>query len=161
MENVLPTDQKFVLISFMSPEKIESTNYAKLLQRIEAEEDFEEKCKLYHELFSIKKKYRALKIRGVFSTEEDAKAFASSIRESDPNFDIYCGNVGEWLPFDDDQKAHDIQHPDGQLADLMHSYKESREAALKDLKARTQKAVSSSSSNSNSNGQEEEKTTSV
>jgi hypothetical protein len=45
---------------------------------------------------------RGLKIRGVFSTQEEAEMRCKKLREIDPNHDIYVGPVGMWIPWDPD-----------------------------------------------------------
>ena len=45
---------------------------------------------------------RGLKIRGVFSNQEEAEMHSKKTRERDPNHDIYVGTVGTWLPFEPD-----------------------------------------------------------
>ena len=45
---------------------------------------------------------RGLKVRGVFSTQEEAELKCKKLRESDPNHDIYVGPVGIWIPWDPD-----------------------------------------------------------
>ena len=45
---------------------------------------------------------RGLKIRGVFSNQEEAEMHSKKTRERDPNHDIYVGTVGSWLPFEPD-----------------------------------------------------------
>ena len=43
---------------------------------------------------------RGIKIRGVFNKKEDAEKHAESLRKEDPDFDIFVGEVGKWLPWD-------------------------------------------------------------
>ena len=45
---------------------------------------------------------RGLKIRGVYSTQEEAEIRCKKLRESDPNHDIFVGPVGMWIPWDPD-----------------------------------------------------------
>jgi hypothetical protein len=45
---------------------------------------------------------RGLKVRGVFSTQEEAENKCKSLRKSDPNHDIFVGPVGIWVPWDPD-----------------------------------------------------------
>jgi hypothetical protein len=45
---------------------------------------------------------RGVKVRGSFSTQEEAEMKCKSLRENDPNHDIYVGPVGVWVPFHPD-----------------------------------------------------------
>ena len=45
---------------------------------------------------------RGLKIRGTYSTQEEAEIRCKKLREADPNHDIYVGPVGIWIPWDPD-----------------------------------------------------------
>ena len=43
---------------------------------------------------------RGLKIRGTFSTQEEAERNCKKLRQNDPSHDIYVAPVGIWLPWD-------------------------------------------------------------
>lgn len=45
---------------------------------------------------------RGVKIRGVFSTQEESESHCKKLRERDPAHDIYVGQVGVWMPFEPD-----------------------------------------------------------
>jgi Family of unknown function (DUF5832) len=45
---------------------------------------------------------RGLKVRGVFSNQEEAEMNCKKLREYDPNHDIFVGPVGIWIPWDPD-----------------------------------------------------------
>lgn len=45
---------------------------------------------------------RGLKVRGVFSTQEEAEMQCKKLREYDPNHDIFVGPMGMWIPWDPD-----------------------------------------------------------
>ncbi len=50
---------------------------------------------------------RAIKIRGVFSTIEDAHRKVKELQKLDPNFHIYLGDCGKWMPsFPDSDVIH-------------------------------------------------------
>lgn len=73
---------------------------------------------------------RGIKIRGVFSKKEDADAHAKKLHDSDPDFDVYVGEVGKWLPWD--PNPDDIEkevHPKKELNTIMANYKRSRQKA--------------------------------
>ena len=71
-----------------------------------------------------------LKVRGCYETYEDAKKRADFLRNIDPNINVYVGEVGKWLPFDDDPenaKEHDYQNK--RLNEMMKGYLENQEKA--------------------------------
>lgn len=43
---------------------------------------------------------RGLKVRGSFSTQEEAEQHCKKLRDNDPNHDIFVAPVGVWLPWD-------------------------------------------------------------
>jgi hypothetical protein len=45
---------------------------------------------------------RGLKVRGTFSTQEEAEMQCKKLRDYDPNHDIFVGPVGTWIPWDPD-----------------------------------------------------------
>ena len=75
---------------------------------------------------------RGLKIRGVFSTQEEAELRCKKIREIDPNHDIYVGPVGMWIPWDPDAyKTGRIEFMEEELNQL-HNEKMKNEARAKE-----------------------------
>jgi len=87
--------QQFVCISFLSPEGIKN-------------------CSM-----------RGLKIRGVYPSYEEAKKRADDLQHIDPDFDVFVGEVGKWLPWDSDpNNAEDQVYREKELQDLMCKYKE-------------------------------------
>ena len=65
-------NQAYVCLSFISPEGVKN-------------------CKT-----------RGLKVRGVCATEEEAKARCAELNAIDPDFDVFIGEVGKWLPWNPD-----------------------------------------------------------
>lgn len=64
---------------------------------------------------------RGLKIRGVFSTQEEAEMRCKKLREIDPNHDIFVGPVGVWIPFDPDAyKTGRVEYLEEELNQLHH-----------------------------------------
>lgn len=51
---------------------------------------------------SFQTSVRGLKVRGSFATQDEAEAKCKSLREGDPNHDIFVGPVGVWIPWDPD-----------------------------------------------------------
>jgi len=92
--------QKWVCISFLSPEGIMN-------------------CSV-----------RGLKVRGVYDTREEADKRAENLQKIDPDFDVFVGEVGKWLPWDPDpNEAEDQVYREKQLNDLAKGYKENLEKA--------------------------------
>jgi DNA repair exonuclease SbcCD ATPase subunit len=96
------SNQKFVCVSFVSPEGIKN-------------------CTL-----------RALKIRGVFATKEEADKHSKDLTELDPDFDVFVGEVGKWLPWDPEPNSvADQVYQEKELNDLMKGYKDNMDKAKK------------------------------
>ena len=113
--------QKFVCLSFVSPEalieKREAFNVCKFLQSYCKEQKSEYKdvyskyedftYKFSSELqrdFDEQNKFqtsvRGLKIRGSYSTKEEANNRAKKLQIIDSSFHVFVGEVGKWLPWD-------------------------------------------------------------
>jgi hypothetical protein len=72
-----------------------------------------------------------LKVRGVYSTHEQACARAKALAKKDPIFNIYVAEVGEWLPWDPNpDDVQEGEYANEELNKLMKAYKE--QAAKKD-----------------------------
>jgi hypothetical protein len=71
-----------------------------------------------------------MKVRGCYETVEEAKKRADFLRNIDPNINVYVGEVGKWLPFDDDpEKAKDHDYQNKRLNEMMKGYLENQEKA--------------------------------
>jgi len=89
--------QKFVLLSIVTPELIKN-------------------CSV-----------RGIKIRGVYGSEQEARAKAAELQKKDSLHNIYVAPVGKWLPWDDDpNKAHDEEYAEGELNRIMKGLKENQ-----------------------------------
>lgn len=98
------TNQKFVCLSFLSPEGISN-------------------CKI-----------RGLKVRGVYETYEEATERAKSLRDTDKHFHVFVGEVGKWLPWDpepDSKQVKDAEYAENELNKLMKAYHKNQQAAQK------------------------------
>ena len=74
---------------------------------------------------------RGLKIRGVFPTQEEAEMKCKSLREYDPNHDIFVGPIGVWVPWDPDAyKTGKIEFMEEEL-NQMHKEKMLNETKAK------------------------------
>jgi DNA repair exonuclease SbcCD ATPase subunit len=97
-------NQKFVCLSFLSPEGISN-------------------CKI-----------RGLKVRGVYDTYEEATERAKTLRDTDKYFHVFVGEVGKWLPWDpepDSKNVKDAEYAENELNTLMKSYMKNQKDAQK------------------------------
>ena len=73
---------------------------------------------------------RGIKIRGTFPTQKEAEMRAKLLREIDPNFDIYVGPVGLWMPWEPEAyKTGRVDYLEQELNDLMAKKKENEDKA--------------------------------
>jgi hypothetical protein len=97
------------------------------------QEDYEaylakNKTKLEEDFFSknsFRTTIRGLKIRGTYDTYQEALGRAKTLQRIDPDFNVYVGQVGFWLPWDPDpNNIKDQEYADEQLNQLMKRYKD-------------------------------------
>lgn len=63
---------------------------------------------------------RGLKIRGVYSTQEEAELRCKLLREVDPNHNVYVGPVGMWMPWEPEAyKTGRVEYLEEELNQLM------------------------------------------
>ena len=75
---------------------------------------------------------RGLKIRGVFPTQQEAELRCKLLREVDPNFDVFVGPVGMWMPWEPEAyKTGRVEYLEDELNQLMHE-KQKNEAKAKE-----------------------------
>ena len=149
--------QNFCCLSFISPENVIadknaylSTHFLRFL--IQNEEAYNELKKnpdfqnvkekyddfMYAHSESLDKKYneensfqtsvRGVKIRGTYESIKEAQAKAEMLRKRDPNFHVYVGQVGYWLPWDPNpDKVEDQNYAESDLNTLMKKYKENQD----------------------------------
>jgi hypothetical protein len=138
--------QNYCCLSFVSPEKVmkDKNSYyiTKFLQSyckdkkididdIEKEytdfaykhcdklqKDFDESC-------DFKTNVRGVKVRGVFDSRREAERRAKKLHMMEPNFHVFIGQVGYWLPWDPEaDRIQDEIFLNSQLNDMMGKYKE-------------------------------------
>ena len=60
-------------------------------------------------------------MRGVFSSQEEAELRCKTLRQIDPNHDVYVGPVGMWMPFHPEAyKTGRVEYLENELNQLMH-----------------------------------------
>jgi hypothetical protein len=80
---------------------------------------------------------RGLKIRGSFSSQEEAEIHCKKIRERDPMFDIYVAPVGVWVPVDiDAYKTGRVEHLEPELNRLFQEKMKNEEKAKQEFDER-------------------------
>lgn len=98
-------------------EKFEDFLYAnedKLTQKFNDENDFQTSI-------------RGLKIRGVYESKREAEVRAKVLQRRDPNFHVFVGQVGYWLPWDPNpDNISEQEYANDQLNTLMKKYQENR-----------------------------------
>jgi hypothetical protein len=63
---------------------------------------------------------RGLKVRGVYSTQEEAELRCKMLREVDPYHNVYVGPVGVWMPWEPDAyKTGRVEYLEEELNQLM------------------------------------------
>ena len=80
---------------------------------------------------------RGIKVRGVYSTQEEAEMRCKTLRENDPNHDVYVGPVGLWMPWEPEAyKTGRVEYLEKELNDLMHEKKKNDTAAKDEFEQR-------------------------
>ena len=111
--------------------------------------------------FNTKHKFqtsvRAFKSRGNFSTQEEAELRANMLREADPNFDIFVGPIGVWLPWEPEAyKTGRVEYMEEELNQLAHEKKKNEDAAKnafeQRIKETKKKAIEENKKNSDKYG---------
>lgn len=95
--------------------------------------------------FNIKNNFqtntRGIKVRGSFSTQEEAEMRCKLLRESDPNHDVYVGPVGLWMPWEPEAyKTGRVEYLEKELNDLMHEKIKNEEGAKQEFDTRIREA---------------------
>jgi hypothetical protein len=70
---------------------------------------------------------RGLKVRGVYESKREAEVRAKVLQRRDPNFHVFVGQVGYWLPWDPNPDGvAEQEYSNDQLNTLMKKYQENR-----------------------------------
>jgi hypothetical protein len=111
--------------------------------------------------FNIKNNFqtntRGIKVRGSFSTQEEAEMRCKLLREADPNHDVYVGPVGLWMPWEPEAyKTGRVEYLEKELNDLMHEKIKNEEGAKQEFDTRIreakEKAIQDNINNSEKSG---------
>lgn len=98
--------------------------------------------KEFDKIQNFRTNIRGLKIRGTYDTVEEAKNQCQKLKKKDPNFDIYLGQVGCWIPFcPDPNSIQNQEYAETQLNTLMSKYKQNNENKDALFDERTKDAV--------------------
>ena len=85
----------------------------------------------FHKANNFQTTMHGLKVRGIFSTHEQASAHAKKLNKGDPYFNVFVADVGEWLPWD--PLADEVKDSEYQLDELNKLHKAySENAAQRD-----------------------------
>src|SRR5210317_1673754 len=73
-----------------------------------------------------------IKIRGCFSTRDEAANHAKRLQKEDATFDIYVVDMYKWLLIPPDPtKIEDVHYTNEKLEEIMMGYRESQQMATK------------------------------
>lgn len=133
-------NQKYVCLSFLDSSKIHEGKITQFKNQIKQEKDFKKKCHLYEEMLQLETNL-GVKVRGFFATEEKANEHAKYLQETDRYHNVYVGDVGKWLPFNDESKVDKKVYADHELNELMESHMENQKLAQKEMDKRKSSSV--------------------
>ena len=141
--------QKYVLLSFVSPEKVlkdkQLFSFHKYLKHKDESYELthdkfvEEYTNFmysnqdnidseYNEMVDFKTSVRGLKVRGVYETYREAKVKAARLQKVDRTFHVFIGQVGYWLPWDPEpDNIEDQEYLNKELNNLVHEYQKNQE----------------------------------
>lgn len=110
-DDIIP-DQRYCLLSFMSPEGIMNCNV------------------------------RSIKFRGAFPTLEAAEKYAATLEKKDKYFKIFLGESGKWLPCDPDtDKVEMEKSSDPEHQKIIDAQAKQRMAKMNELAGRTKQMI--------------------
>lgn len=78
----------------------------------------------FNKICNYKTNIRGVKVRGVYSTFEEAQVRARKLQSCDRSFNVYVGQVGFWLPWDpSSQEIQEEEYLETELNTLMKEYR--------------------------------------
>jgi hypothetical protein len=88
-------------------------------------------CDEFNKEYNFQTSTRGLKIRGTYSTQQEAELRCKLLREVDPNHNVYVGPVGMWMPWEPEAyKTGRVEYLEDELNQLMNE-KNKNEASAK------------------------------
>lgn len=101
----------------------------------------------------------ALKIRGVFATEDEARRHATRLSNSDTTFDVYMVDMYKWLPIPPSTDlVEDRVYQDNRLNELIQGHKDQQMLVKQHYEERKQEMMNVKAPVSQSIIEEEEET---
>ena len=138
--------QNYCCLSFLSPEKIMKDKNAfyitqflksyckdKKIEFSDIEKEYKDFAykhvdklqKDYDESCDFKTNIRGVKVWGVYDSRREAESRAKKLHMMEPNFHVFIGQVGYWLPWDPEaDRVNDEVFLNSQLNDMMGKYKD-------------------------------------
>ena len=138
--------QNYCCLSFLSPSKVMKDKNAfyitkflkayckdKKIEFDDVEKDYkdftykhsEQLQKDFDEACDFKTNVHGVKVRGIYDSRREAEVRAKKLHMQEPNFHVFIGQVGYWLPWDPDaDRVQDEVFLNSQLNDMMGKYKE-------------------------------------
>lgn len=97
--------------------------------------------KEFNEENNFQTSVRGLKVRGSFNSQHEAELRCKSLREIDPNHDVYVGQVGIWMPFHPEAyKTGRVEYLEEELNQLMHEKTKNETSAKVEFDKRIREA---------------------
>jgi len=85
----------------------------------------------------FKTSVRGLKVRGTYSTQQEAELRCKLLREVDPNHNVYVGPVGMWMPWEPEAyKTGRVEYLEDELNQLMNEKNKNEAAAKQEFEKR-------------------------
>ena len=79
--------------------------------------------KAFDKAHNFQTNVRGVKVRGSYSSQEEAELRSKLLREVDPNHDVYVGQVGLWMPWEPESyKTGKVEYMEKELNTLMSEY---------------------------------------
>jgi hypothetical protein len=96
---------------------------------------------IFNKEHSFQTSVRGLKVRGIFSSQEEAEMKCKSLREYDQNHDIFVGPVGVWIPWHPDAyKTGKVEFMEEELNQLHHEKLKNEAKAKQEFEQRIKDA---------------------
>lgn len=121
------------------------------LKKTEIEDDYknfidvneDELEKTFNSAHNFQTSTRGVKIRGVFPSQQEAELRSKMLRESDPNHDVYVGEVGLWMPFHPEAyKTGRVEYLEDELNQIMNEKVKNEKSAKEEFDKRVKETKS-------------------